>query len=149
VESPRPHITVVGLGPAGSDLLGPAVVALMESADRVVLRTARHPAAEELGPVESLDHLYETADSFDQLYPNIVEALIEMAEAQAPHPVVYAVPGSPFIAERSVELLRSDDRADVIVVPALSFLDLAWTAWESIHWLVGSASLMLSGSPHL
>ena len=36
------------------------------------------------------------------------------------------MPGSPLIAERTVELLRADDRVDVTVVPALSFLDLAW-----------------------
>ena len=46
----------------------------------------------------------------------------------APDPVVYAVPGSPLVAERSVELLRADDRVDVTVLPALSFLDLAWAA---------------------
>jgi tetrapyrrole methylase family protein/MazG family protein len=36
------------------------------------------------------------------------------------------VPGSPRVAERSVELLVADGRVDVDVVPALSFLDLAW-----------------------
>lgn len=40
--------------------------------------------------------------------------------------VVFAVPGSPLVAERSVELLRVDDRLDVRIEPALSFLDLAW-----------------------
>ena len=49
------------------------------------------------------------------------------AEA-APEPVVYAVPGSPLVAERTVELLRADDRVEVTLLPALSFLDLAWAA---------------------
>jgi tetrapyrrole methylase family protein/MazG family protein len=45
--------------------------------------------------------------------------------------VAYAVPGSPSVAEQTVSLLRSHDRATdgsmvVEVVPALSFLDLAW-----------------------
>ncbi len=40
--------------------------------------------------------------------------------------VVYAVPGSPLVAERTVELLRADARVDLEVHPSLSFLDLAW-----------------------
>ena len=36
------------------------------------------------------------------------------------------MPGSPLVAERTVELLRADDRVEVTIVPALSFLDLAW-----------------------
>jgi tetrapyrrole methylase family protein / MazG family protein len=40
--------------------------------------------------------------------------------------VVYAVPGSPLVAERTVDLLRADPRVEVTVVPAISFLDLAW-----------------------
>ena len=42
----RPHVTVVGLGPAGTDLLGHDVAARMAVAEgRAYLRTARHPAA--------------------------------------------------------------------------------------------------------
>ena len=40
--------------------------------------------------------------------------------------IVYVVPGSPLVAERTVELLRSDERVDLEVVPAMSFLDLVW-----------------------
>ena len=40
--------------------------------------------------------------------------------------VLYAVPGSPLVAERTVELLLADARVDVEVVPGLSFTDLAW-----------------------
>jgi tetrapyrrole methylase family protein/MazG family protein len=36
------------------------------------------------------------------------------------------VPGSPFVAERTVELLRADARVAVEALPALSFLDLVW-----------------------
>ena len=49
-----------------------------------------------------------------------------MAEAGAQGRVAYAVPGSPLVAERTVELLRGDDRVTVTIEPALSFLDLAW-----------------------
>jgi len=41
---------------------------------------------------------------------------------------LYAVPGSPLILESSVAQLRADTRVEVQVLPALSFLDLAWEA---------------------
>ena len=43
--------------------------------------------------------------------------------------MLYAVPGSPLVAERTVELLRAEAAAghlDLVVEPALSFLDLVW-----------------------
>ncbi len=122
----RPCITVVGLGPATSALMGEGVRLLLDSAPRSFVRTSRHPSAQGLTGVESLDHLYEEADSFEEVYTSVVETLIDAAQKQAPQPVVYAVPGSPLVAERTVELLRIDDRVDVTIEPALSFMDLAW-----------------------
>jgi tetrapyrrole methylase family protein / MazG family protein len=124
----RPHITVVGLGPAGTDLLGDAAVVLLASRQRAYLRTARHPAAASFGGLRSFDDLYESAATFDEVYDGIVEVLVSAALDAAPEPVVYAVPGSPLVAERSVELLRADHRVELTVQPALSFLDLAWAA---------------------
>ena len=46
--------------------------------------------------------------------------------AQREGTVLYAVPGSPVVAERTVELLTDDPRVTVEIVPAMSFLDLAW-----------------------
>jgi tetrapyrrole methylase family protein/MazG family protein len=123
---PRPHITVVGLGPAGSAYLSGAVTTLMAQAERVFLRTTRHPAAAEFGAFDSFDALYESAETFEALYLAIVERLVSEAQVHAPDPIVYAVPGSPLVAERTVALLRDDDRVDVTIIPALSFLDLAW-----------------------
>ncbi len=122
----RPHITVVGLGPAGPEFLTGTVRALVSGGGTTFLRTARHPAAEALSGYEALDRVYESAETFAEVYAAIVEALVEAAIAQAPEPIVYAVPGSPLVAERTVELLRSDPRVELTVVPALSFVDLAW-----------------------
>jgi tetrapyrrole methylase family protein/MazG family protein len=124
----RPHVTVVGLGPAGTDLIGNAVAALVGTPGRAFLRTARHPAAALAEGARSFDDLYESAATFDEVYAAIVEELVAAASDAAPEPVVYAVPGSPLVAERSVELLRADGRVEVTVLPALSFLDLAWVA---------------------
>jgi tetrapyrrole methylase family protein/MazG family protein len=40
--------------------------------------------------------------------------------------VLYAVPGSPTVAESTVERLRADGRVDIDLLPAVSFVDLAW-----------------------
>jgi tetrapyrrole methylase family protein / MazG family protein len=40
--------------------------------------------------------------------------------------VLYAVPGSPLVAERTVELLVADPRVTVELVPGMSFVELAW-----------------------
>ena len=122
---------VVGLGPAGTDLLGiDATEQLTRAATqgRAYLRTARHPAAARFEGVPAFDHLYEAAATFDEVYAGIVEALVAAAIQAVPEPVVYAVPGSPSVAERTVDLLRADGRVEVTARPALSFLDLAWVA---------------------
>ena len=117
---------MVGLGPAGPEFLSDTVRALLAGGAKTFLRTARHPAAESLCDYVAFDRLYESAETFAEVYAAIVEELVEAAAAQAPEPITYAVPGSPSVAERTVELLRHDPRVDLTVVPALSFLDLAW-----------------------
>jgi tetrapyrrole methylase family protein / MazG family protein len=117
---------VVGLGPAGPAYLTSQVRDLIAGAHQAFLRTARHPAVEDLSGFVALDHLYESSSTFAQVYSTIVEELVAAATDCAPEVIVYAVPGSPLIAERTVELLRHDPRVDVTIVPGLSFLDLAW-----------------------
>jgi tetrapyrrole methylase family protein/MazG family protein len=79
------------------------------------------------GPVEVLDRLYDRAEAVEHVYAAIVEEVVAAARAAGPAGyVAYAVPGSPLVAERSVELLRADERVAVDVRPAMSFLDLAW-----------------------
>ena len=126
MNSTTPIVTVVGLGPAGAELLTAETLALLESGTPVWLRTSRHPAAENLPATGSFDVIYEAEDSFDEVYGAIVERLVD--EAQRHHHVVYAVPGSPTVAERTVELLRDDPRVTVDIRPALSFTDLCWVA---------------------
>jgi tetrapyrrole methylase family protein/MazG family protein len=127
VTPPRPAITVVGLGPGAAEYLSEAARrAITEDLSLAYLRTRRHPAAARFPQAHSFDDLYESTATFDEVYAGIVEALVSAATSAAPRPVVYAVPGSPLVSERTVELLRVDGRAEVSVVPALSFLDLAW-----------------------
>jgi tetrapyrrole methylase family protein/MazG family protein len=121
---PAAAVVVVGLGPAGPDLLTAAATAAIDRVPERYVRTTRHPAAAALPGATSFDAVYESAANLAEVYAAIVDALVEAAVSAGE--VLYAVPGSPMVAERTVELLLADDRVDVRVVPALSFLDLAW-----------------------
>ncbi|MGI8792978.1 MAG: nucleoside triphosphate pyrophosphohydrolase [Acidimicrobiales bacterium] len=118
------RVVVVGLGPAGPDLVTAAATAAIERIEFRFIRTSRHPAATLLDGAHSFDEIYDTASSLDEVYAAIVNALVAAAAAHGE--VLYAVPGSPAVAERTVELLRERAEIDVEVLAALSFLDLAW-----------------------
>ena len=118
------RVVVVGLGPAGPDLLTAGTVDAIARVERRFLRTTRHPAAVAVPDAQSFDALYETAEAIEDVYQGIVDALVGAA-ADAGE-VLYAVPGSPVVAERTVELLQDRDDVEVEVLPALSFLDLTW-----------------------
>lgn len=119
-----PRVVVVGLGPAGPDLLTAGTLAAIDAVPVRFLRTRRHPAASAVPDATAFDDRYEAAASFEEVYAAIVEAVVSAAATHGE--VLYAVPGSPVVAERAVELLLADDRVEVEVLPALSFLDLAW-----------------------
>ncbi len=128
-EVPTPRIDVVGLGPAGPELITAEALALMEAAPTLVLRTRRHPAAERFPTADSFDHHYEAADTFETVYRSIVDDLVMSAVGHGG--VVYAVPGSPSVAEATVDLLRHhhsviDGTVTLSVHPSVSFLDLAF-----------------------
>src|SRR3954465_10428324 len=121
-------VVVVGLGPAGPELLTIAAREAIAVNDQRWLRTVRHPAAVAVAGAGSFDDVYERGESLDQVYEEIADRLTAAASDHGA--VLYAVPGSPMVAERTVELLRQRAAAGVIeleVQPALSFLDLAWT----------------------
>ncbi len=120
------RVVVVGLGPAGPDLVTAATVGAIERTPHRFLRTGRHPAASLVADATTFDSLYDAASSFDEVYGGIVDALVAAAAEHGE--ILYAVPGSPLVAERTVELLQADARVEVDVLAALSYLDLAWAA---------------------
>src|SRR3546814_2470519 len=106
-----PRVVVVGLGPAGPDLLTAGTLDAIGAASRRFLRTRRHPAAVAVPDAEDFDAVYEASASFDEVYAAIVEAVVAAAEADGE--VLYAVPGSPGVAERTVELIHADPRVEL------------------------------------
>jgi tetrapyrrole methylase family protein/MazG family protein len=125
-ETVAGRVVVVGLGPAGHELLSAQTLQQLKEHPHLILRTKVHPAAGIFAEAASFDERYEQAESFDELYAGIVDELAAMAERYGE--VLYAVPGSPLVAEHTVELLRKRDDLEVVIIPAMSFLDLCWVA---------------------
>jgi tetrapyrrole methylase family protein/MazG family protein len=120
----RPRIVVVGLGPGGHDHV---TVETRQAIDRVThryLRTAVHPSADLVPDAVTFDALYEVASTFDEVYAEIATTL---AAAAAEHgEILYAVPGSPLVLERTVRHLQLRTDVECDIRPAMSFLDVAW-----------------------
>ena len=124
----KPVVRVVGLGPGDADLLTRRTFDLLSQAPVVRLRTRVHPAAAAFLDLASYDEFYERADSFDALYDAIVADLIDLARNAPGGEVIYAVPGSPVVAERTVELLVAASEVETILEPAVSVIDVACAA---------------------
>jgi tetrapyrrole methylase family protein/MazG family protein len=120
----RPRIIVVGLGPGGHDHVTVETRDEIERAAHRYLRTSIHPSADLVDDATTFDHLYDTAETFDDVYTQIAETLC--AGALEHGEILYAVPGSPLILERTVRHLLDRDDIDCDVRPAMSFLDVAW-----------------------
>ncbi|MCP5096378.1 MAG: nucleoside triphosphate pyrophosphohydrolase [Chloroflexi bacterium] len=124
-------IIVVGLGPGNGRLLTRAAWELLTSTEKVYFRTKRHPAVDDLpATVEriSFDHLYESAEKFEDVYQQIVGELIALG---ADSDIVYAVPGHPFVGESTVTaLVKKAEEANVAVSiePGISFVEPMLTA---------------------
>lgn len=123
------RVVVVGLGPGDPSLVTAGALAAIDSvpAEARFLRTEVHPSAHLVAGAATFDHRYEEADTFDEVYRAIVADLVAAADARGR--IVYAVPGSPRVLERTVELLDAEaaaGRVELEVLGALSFVDLAW-----------------------
>lgn len=119
-----PVVHVVGLGPGGPDLVTQGTLDLIGRIDVQFLRTERHPAAVVMPDAQWFDRVYDTAETIESVYTTIAVAVARAARANGE--VLYAVPGSPVVAEQTVQHLLADGDIDVVVHPAMSFLDLAW-----------------------
>jgi tetrapyrrole methylase family protein/MazG family protein len=122
--SAHPEVVVIGLGPGGGDHVTTETLDLIAAIPHRYLRTSVHPTAHLVPDAVTFDHLYDSADVFAEVYERIADELVAAAHEHGR--VLYAVPGSPLVLERSVRRLLADERIACDVRPAMSFLDVAW-----------------------
>lgn len=122
-------IKILGLGPGSPEALTLGTLNELKSGKDIYLRTEKHPTVDYIKSMDIKVHTYDFAydkfDSFDKVYQFIAEDLIKRHEIV--DEVIYAVPGHPLVAERTVNILIQLCEAQGIpieIVPAVSFIDV-------------------------
>ncbi|MDQ0273092.1 nucleoside triphosphate pyrophosphohydrolase [Cytobacillus purgationiresistens] len=125
-------ITIIGLGAGDLDQLPLGVYKILKSTEHLYLRTKEHPVMQELEKAglayQSFDDTYESHDRFEDVYEEICETLLREAEQKK---IVYAVPGHPLVAEKTVQLLLergAKNGVEVEIKGGQSFLDALFQA---------------------
>ncbi|PKG22481.1 bifunctional methyltransferase/pyrophosphohydrolase YabN [Niallia nealsonii] len=121
-------ITIVGLGAGDINQLPLGVYKLLMQKDkRTYLRTKDHPLVPELeaegASFTFLDDIYEKHDQFEEVYKEIVAILLTEVKKEE---IIYAVPGHPLVAEKTVQLLIEKSENGVVDLAfggGQSFLD--------------------------
>ncbi|MFC0014562.1 MULTISPECIES: nucleoside triphosphate pyrophosphohydrolase [Allobacillus] len=125
-------IHVIGLGAGTLDQLPLGIYRFLTNhKNEVFVRTNQHPVIQELEEegvtFKSFDHVYEKHEQFEDVYQDISKRLLEAAQQQD---LVYALPGHPFVAERTVQLLleHADEHLHIEFHGGQSFLDPLFNA---------------------
>lgn len=121
-------IKIVGLGPGSTESLTIGTINILKNSSKIYLRTEKHPTVDYLKSCniqfDTYDIMYEKSEKFDDVYKSIAEDLI--CKERKFKDIVYAVPGHPLVAEKSVTLLLELCKSNSIeteVIPAVSFID--------------------------
>ncbi len=121
-------IKIVGLGPGSSDALTVGALRVLEESKNIYFRTEIHPTVDFIKSknikFNTYDHFYDSSKSFDEVYKNIAQDLIKVYKEFGD--VVYAVPGHPLVAEKSVSnIMELCDKENIEyeILPAVSFVD--------------------------
>lgn len=125
-------VEILGLGAGDLEQLPLGVYRKLRNASLVYLRTKEHPVVEDLEKegmkFHSFDSIYEKHDQFEQVYEEITETLLEKAKGES---IIYAVPGHPLVAERTVQLLLDrgpKENIQIIIGGGQSFIDALFTS---------------------
>ncbi|WP_182201605.1 nucleoside triphosphate pyrophosphohydrolase [Paraliobacillus salinarum] len=127
------NIEIIGLGAGDIDQLSLGVYRKLKSSNQpIFVRTLDHPVIktleEEGVSFISFDEVYEQHDSFDEVYHAIVQLLLK--ETEKIGSVLYAVPGHPMLAEKTVQLLLENKEVEVSITGGQSYLDPLFTALQ-------------------
>ncbi|WP_287821929.1 nucleoside triphosphate pyrophosphohydrolase [Clostridium sp.] len=128
-------INIVGLGPGSLESLTMGAIQLIKQNNNIFLRTKKHPTVRFLKDegihFTTYDGKYEQAESFDEVYSSIAEDLVKQHELLGD--IVYAVPGHPLVAEKSVNILLKlckNKKVKTNILPAVSFIDAVMESLE-------------------
>ena len=118
-------IYVLGLGPGDVDSLTIGVVNRIRDGNENYLRTENHPTVQYFKdnniPYRSYDYVYEKEEEFIDVYQHIADDLIQKARLRD---INYLVPGSPLVAEKSVEILMERKGiVEVDILGGMSFIE--------------------------
>ncbi|WP_067841264.1 nucleoside triphosphate pyrophosphohydrolase [Amphibacillus sediminis] len=124
-------IEILGLGAGELDQLSIGLYRKLTRTEQpIYVRTAKHPVLDVLKEegleFTAFDSIYQAYDSFESVYQEIVTRLISAADQYGT--IIYAVPGHPMLAERTVQLLLNQDQIDIEVIGGQSYLDDLFTA---------------------
>ncbi|OIJ17543.1 nucleoside triphosphate pyrophosphohydrolase [Anaerobacillus alkalilacustris] len=127
-------IVILGLGAGDLNQMPLGIYHTLMKSENVYLRTKEHPVVEQLEAegftYQSFDHVYENNDQFKDVYQEITSQLIKKAKEKD---IVYGVPGHPFVAESTVQLLVQQSKEHNItleIVGGQSFLDNMFQALQ-------------------
>ncbi|WP_042453837.1 bifunctional methyltransferase/pyrophosphohydrolase YabN [Neobacillus dielmonensis] len=102
-------IEIVGLGAGELEQLPLGVYRKLINTELVYLRTKEHPVVSALQQegmnYRSFDEVYKKNEQFEAVYQEIVKTLLDQANSEN---VIYAVPGHPLVAERTVQILLEE-----------------------------------------
>jgi tetrapyrrole methylase family protein/MazG family protein len=122
-------IKIVGLGPGAPEALTVGAIEALKSAKNIYLRTEKHPTVEYIRTLginfQTYDSAYDSYESFDEVYKSIAEDLVDKYKQFGD--IIYAVPGHPLVAEKSVMLLVEHCKSSDIeyeIMSAVSFIDV-------------------------
>ncbi|SUB75786.1 Tetrapyrrole (Corrin/Porphyrin) Methylases [Peptoniphilus indolicus] len=116
-------INIIGLG--ATDQYGITLQALeyIKDENPNYLRTEKVDAIKKFIELNvkynTFDYLYESEETFEEVYDKIVETLIEKSKERD---INYFVPGTPLIAERTV-LKLIEKKIDIHLVAGVSFIE--------------------------
>lgn len=121
-------IKIVGLGPGAPEALTIGTIKALEKSENIFFRTEKHPTVdylkETIKDFKTYDHFYESGSSFDEVYENIARDVVE--QYKKADELIYAVPGHPLVAEKSVFNLMNlcdENNIEYKILPAVSFID--------------------------
>ncbi|TFH58637.1 nucleoside triphosphate pyrophosphohydrolase [Peribacillus frigoritolerans] len=121
------EITIIGLGAGDLEQLPLGIYKKLVQTEQCYVRTADHPVIGDLKReginFTAFDGIYEKHDQFEDVYEEIAETLLHEASNRS---VLYAVPGHPMVAEKTVQLLLEKGPALGIAIKlegGQSFLD--------------------------